>query len=94
MCVWGGGGGGWYSKFCLLYSLGFKILNFTIFGELGKKMAFLWVLAICRYFLGVTFKTDLCVCGCVYVCVCVCVRGGGGGWRWCISKFSVFLGVS
>ena len=30
-------------------------------------------------FLGVSWRTFVCVCVCVSVCVCVCVEGKGGG---------------
>ena len=37
---------------------GGRILNFTIYWGFGEKEAIFLVLAICRYFLEVTFKTD------------------------------------
>ena len=52
----GGGGGGVYSEFCLLHGLKqfLEVENFEFYCFLGfgKKVAILWVLAICRYFWG------------------------------------------
>ena len=95
MCVWGGGGESgctlnfacyvdWDFFFCGGWG-GVRILNLIIFRGSGKGWLFFFcrVLGICRYFLGVSFKTAF------FLCVCVWGEGGGRGCG--LSNFSVFL---
>ena len=79
ICVWWGVGaeGVGDCELCHMdYFLGFRILNFTSFGGLGKKVAILGkgkgggggggrgaVLALCRYFLWSLSKLTIFICG-------------------------------